>query len=124
MDNQKQLVRMVVFAIMVLSVLDAATAFTTPTSTLSRALLANHVKVAFPKADVKSCHSKLSMSDVVTVDTSETNDDEPLFEPLGVGIRRDYSARLPLYKSDITDGLNVQVRDGDCDNIHIISGTL
>jgi len=32
----------------------------------------------------------------------------PLLEPFGVGIRRDFSRRLPLYKSDLTDGLNAQ----------------
>ena len=31
-----------------------------------------------------------------------------LFEPLGKGVLRDYKARLPSYKSDITDGLNSQ----------------
>ena len=34
----------------------------------------------------------------------------PLVEGLGKGIARDYKMRLPFYKSDITDGLNVQVR--------------
>ena len=33
---------------------------------------------------------------------------EPLIEPLGKGILRDYSARLPLYVSDFKDGLNTQ----------------
>ena len=32
---------------------------------------------------------------------------EKLFESFGVGILRDYKARLPLFKSDIQDGLNV-----------------
>jgi len=39
---------------------------------------------------------------------TETPSGEKLFEGLGVGIRRDFEARFPLYKSDITDGLNVQ----------------
>ena len=34
--------------------------------------------------------------------------DPPLFEPFLAGILRDYRMRLPLYKSDVTDGLNVQ----------------
>lgn len=34
--------------------------------------------------------------------------DPPLFEPLLKGIRRDYKMRLPLYKSDVVDGLNTQ----------------
>jgi hypothetical protein len=33
---------------------------------------------------------------------------EPMLESIGEGIKRDYKARLPLYKSDITDGLNTQ----------------
>jgi len=33
---------------------------------------------------------------------------DPIFERLGVGIRRDFGRRLPLYGSDITDGLNAQ----------------
>jgi hypothetical protein len=53
--------------------------------------------------------TKLYMSDA-TVSTTEgdSSKDEPLFEPIGRGIARDYGKRLPLYKSDITDGLNVQ----------------
>lgn len=31
-----------------------------------------------------------------------------IFEPLGVGVKRDFSRRLPHYVSDITDGLNAQ----------------
>ena len=34
--------------------------------------------------------------------------DPPLFEPFLEGIVRDYRMRLPLYKSDVVDGLNVQ----------------
>lgn len=44
----------------------------------------------------------------------DPTDDEPLFEPIGLGVKRDFSNRLPLYKSDITDGLNVQVRTVNC----------
>lgn len=33
---------------------------------------------------------------------------EPLYETFGRGIGRDWKARFPLYKSDITDGLNSQ----------------
>jgi len=32
----------------------------------------------------------------------------PIFEGIGKGIRRDFAARLPLYRSDIKDGLNAQ----------------
>lgn len=49
------------------------------------------------------------MSDVAADTTVESSDEnDPLFEGPGVGIKRDYEMRLPLYKSDITDGLNVQ----------------
>ena len=34
---------------------------------------------------------------------------EQLFESFGKGILRDYKMRLPFFKSDIKDGLNVQV---------------
>lgn len=37
-----------------------------------------------------------------------SSSDEPMFESAGKGITRDYAARLPLFKSDITDGLNTQ----------------
>ena len=40
--------------------------------------------------------------------TENTLDKEPLFERFGRGISRDFKARLPLYASDIKDGLNVQ----------------
>ena len=43
-----------------------------------------------------------------TTSSSSSSNSEPLIEPIGKGIARDYKARLPLYKSDITDGLNVQ----------------
>lgn len=39
----------------------------------------------------------------------EEEDLDPLFEGIGKGIVRDYKARLPLYGSDIKDGLNFQV---------------
>jgi hypothetical protein len=74
--------------------------------------------------------SVLSMaSDVVSPTTSplqEDHDDDgspssctssdaiedraPLFESFGRGVIRDFRMRLPFYKSDITDGFNVQVR--------------
>jgi len=38
----------------------------------------------------------------------EGNAEDRLFEPFGVGIKRDFKRRLPLYKSDIIDGLNAQ----------------
>ena len=54
--------------------------------------------------------TSLYMSSTTAEAAVETNDDEetPLFEPLLKGIKRDYKMRLPLYKSDVTDGLNSQ----------------
>jgi len=55
-------------------------------------------------------------SDVATTPANENdtnggaaNNKEQLFEGLGKGIIRDYKMRLPFYKSDVKDGLNVQV---------------
>ena len=39
---------------------------------------------------------------------SNNKEEVPLFEPFLTGIRRDFHRRLPLYKTDITDGLNAQ----------------
>ena len=54
--------------------------------------------------------TSLYMSSSTAEVAVETNDDNnpPLFEPLLKGIKRDYKMRLPLYKSDVTDGLNSQ----------------
>jgi hypothetical protein len=38
----------------------------------------------------------------------DNSDIDPIFEQLGVGVKRDFGARLPLYPSDIKDGLNAQ----------------
>jgi hypothetical protein len=104
MGSPMKTARMMIVALIVMA--NPAVAFVPPTpSTLSRAITAKHVKVRFPV----SSNPKLSMS-VLATDTSDAGSDdaEPLFEPLGVGIKRDYGGRLPLYKSDITDGINVQ----------------
>jgi hypothetical protein len=46
---------------------------------------------------------------MTTNDTVSLNDEkEALFEGIGKGIVRDYKGRLPLYVSDIMDGLNMQ----------------
>ena len=45
---------------------------------------------------------------ITTNNSDDDNKDPPIFEPFFRGVRRDYSMRLPLYKSDITDGLNAQ----------------
>jgi hypothetical protein len=50
--------------------------------------------------------SKLFMSDAAAATADDK--DPPLFEAPLKGISRDYGMRLPLYKSDITDGINTQ----------------
>jgi hypothetical protein len=40
--------------------------------------------------------------------SADVEKDPPLLEPFLTGILRDYRMRLPYYKSDVTDGLNVQ----------------
>ena len=45
-----------------------------------------------------------------TLSSTTESAKEPLFEGLGKGVLRDYKARLPLFWSDIKDGLNIQVR--------------
>jgi hypothetical protein len=92
---------------------ETAWSFSTPkTASLSRAITANHLKLSSrgltSKAPTKSL---LRMSEAVAVSSSEPSEpEEPLFEGPFVGIKRDYGARLPLYGSDIKDGLNLQVR--------------
>jgi hypothetical protein len=55
--------------------------------------------------------SKLQMTnDAVLPPDVGSTEEEPIFEAVGKGIVRDYKARLPLMASDITDGLNTQVR--------------
>lgn len=46
----------------------------------------------------------------LTMSTSDMKDPgtEMIFEPIGVGIKRDFQRRLPFYKSDIADGINAQ----------------
>ena len=48
--------------------------------------------------------------DVAAEISNEKQEPEKLFEPFGRGIIRDFKMRLPLIKSDITDGINSQVR--------------
>ncbi|KAK1745019.1 bicarbonate transporter [Skeletonema marinoi] len=56
--------------------------------------------------------SSLFMSDTAAIEADDK--DPPLFEGLLKGITRDYKMRLPLYKSDITDGLNTQCLAAIC----------
>jgi len=77
-----------------------AGAFTIPSSALSRSLIAKSIMPG-PTTSASWNSKGLKMSDVVA-------GEDPLFEPLGVGIKRDISTRLPHFKSDITDGFNLQ----------------
>ena len=52
--------------------------------------------------------SIITSTSTTTNINSDESKDPPLFEPFFRGIRRDYQMRLPLYKSDIADGLNAQ----------------
>eukprot|EP00978_Attheya_sp_CCMP212_P013384 scaffold33692_cov59-Attheya_sp.AAC.5 len=60
------------------------------------------VRTTFPRK------RSLWMSTVVTPGTESPDGSDNIFEPLGVGIKRDFRRRLPHYKSDITDGMNAQ----------------
>jgi hypothetical protein len=83
---------------------ETATAFTAP-SIASRAILGNNVRLM---QTPHPSRSSLYMTADVAAESSEGSE-EQLFESFGKGILRDYKARLPLLKSDITDGFNVQV---------------
>jgi hypothetical protein len=78
-----------------------AGAFTVPSSSLSRSVIAKSVQMAPETGYASNKASALKMSEAAAID-------DPMFEPIGVGVKRDLSTRLPLYKSDITDGLNLQ----------------
>ena len=77
-----------------------------PYSSLTRAAASNQVNL-FSPLPISNNESRgaLKMSTVASDGTSE-----PMFEGIGVGIKRDLKERLPFYKSDIKDGLNTQVR--------------
>lgn len=84
---------------------DNAGAFSTPAqiSLGHRALVSNPMNV-----QMKSNSGSLKMTTAVTKGDASSQSDDPMFEGLGKGILKDYKARLPFYKSDITDGLNSQ----------------
>lgn len=91
-----------------------AAAFTGPAGSSAFAVTPSHAaavasRVVGRSAPRPSRKSELTlpMSSAAAV-ASESSEDEPLFEGLGVGIRRDVAARFPKYLSDITDGLNSQ----------------
>ena len=101
------------FAVL-LQVAHHAGAFTATTqfSVASRAVSIPSSSAQF--SGTKSIHGSsrkctgLSMTATTTAVPPE-EESESLFEGFGKGISRDYKARLPLYKSDIKDGLNSQV---------------
>ena len=61
-------------------------------------------------AALSAAAATAAAADDVVVDDEGGDDgrDPPLLEPFLLGILRDYRMRLPLYKSDVLDGLNVQ----------------
>ena len=70
----------------------------------------NHVVINHSNQNKKALFKTIlqmstSSSTATTLDNQE---EQSLFEPIGKGIIRDYKARLPLYTSDIKDGLNTQ----------------
>jgi len=85
--------------------IDNARAFSTPAqiSLGHRALVSNPMNV-----QMKSNSGSLKMTTAATKGDASSQSDDPMFEGLGKGISKDFSARLPFYKSDITDGLNSQ----------------
>ena len=52
--------------------------------------------------------TKLMSTAAPVLEEASNDADRPIFEPFGVGVKRDFSRRLPHYLSDITDGLNAQ----------------
>ena len=94
-----------------------AQAFTLPSRSYltTRGFVANgsNVKFVSPFANNGRSNVLVSMASEITASEGGQGEDrkEPLFESLGKGIVRDYKARLPHLISDITDGINVQVRN-------------
>ena len=99
-------------------------AFTIPSSSSSlsaRTILTTGSNVKFVSPQIVSSRGRRSKATEVclTADVAAGSSDddqasggdteEPLFESLGKGEIRDYKARLPYLKSDIADGINVQV---------------
>jgi hypothetical protein len=87
--------------------IDTANGFTTPSSLIAtRAWTGSNVRLV-PKSPASK--STLYMSAEVAAEPESEDSDDKLFEGFGKGIKRDFKARLPFFKSDITDGLNAQV---------------
>jgi len=86
-----------------------------------RSIRYNHgFSLSVPSLSSSSIMQPMQSSKVILSSTptaaSETSDakEDPLFEGIGKGIMRDFKGRLPLYKSDIKDGLNVQCLAATC----------
>lgn len=61
-----------------------------------------------PSSTSRRRPAPLHLSDVAAAPVGDEGKEEKLFEGFGRGVLRDYKARLPLLKSDIKDGLNIQ----------------
>jgi hypothetical protein len=87
--------------------IDTANGFTIPSSSITtRAWTGSNVRLVPQSPGSKST---LYMSAEVAAEPESDDSDDTLFEGFGKGIKRDFKARLPFLKSDITDGLNAQV---------------
>jgi len=105
-QNTMKLVNLA-FQVLLISHTAQVSAFSTPaqlSSISSRAIISSRINLNAPSSSSKS--KKIHRHELQMSVESATS--EPMFEPIGTGIVRDYKARLPLYKSDITDGLNAQ----------------
>jgi len=83
-----------------------------PTSAFTSTFSRNHAQLPAAALTSKRIQS-LSFDTLLTVrgkiaSIDENESKDHLFEPIGVGVKRDFSRRLPFYKSDIVDGLNAQ----------------
>lgn len=57
---------------------------------------------------LRSTQEKVDASwDVISLPETTETSKEPLLEGFGRGIRRDFTARLPYWKSDFTDGIKI-----------------
>jgi len=86
--------------------LSSVSAFHVPSNSLSRSAVP--IKLKQQQLVSKNDGSRLSMADATAASLEDSSSGESMFEGFGKGIKRDYKARLPFYKSDIKDGLNIQ----------------
>jgi hypothetical protein len=99
--------KVIAIAALAACVLSASSVSAFTTSISARLVAGNNVKLF---SATNHGRSTLKMSaEVAAIPEGESSDKQALFEPIGVGILRDYKARWPLLKSDFKDGLNVQV---------------